>query len=81
MLTRREVEICELLCEGLGNKTVAERLGISPGTVGSHLKAIHVKLGTHSRGATVAKFLRSSRVQDTAFAGYRSIPRRATLRP
>jgi len=78
-LTAREIQVCELLCEGLPNKGVAERLRISPGTVQSHLKRIHLKLGTHSRGETVATFLRSSHVRGTAFMGFRASKQRANL--
>lgn len=80
-LTPRELEICQALCEGLPNKGIADRLVISAGTVQAHLKSIYLKFGTHSRAHAVATFLRSYRVQGTAFVGYRSTPRRVKLCP
>ena len=38
-----------LLAEGLPNKSVARRLGISPKTVGNHVEHIYTKLGVSSR--------------------------------
>ncbi len=48
-LTPRETEILGLLAEGLSNKMIARRLGISDGTVKLHVKAILRKLNVHSR--------------------------------
>ena len=48
-LTPREREILCHLAEGLSNKVIARRLGISDGTVKLHVKAILRKLGVHSR--------------------------------
>lgn len=35
-MTRREREVCNLLCKGWENKEIATRLGISPRTVEDH---------------------------------------------
>ena len=52
-LSGREVEVLRLVAEGLTNSQIAERLFISPKTVGSHLVSIFGKLGVTSRaGAT-----------------------------
>jgi DNA-binding NarL/FixJ family response regulator len=52
-LSGREVEVLRLVAEGLTNARIAERLFISPKTVGSHLVSIFGKLGVTSRaGAT-----------------------------
>lgn len=48
-LTRRQVEIIELLSEGKSNKAIARALGISPSTVKVHLHAAYRSLGVHSR--------------------------------
>ena len=48
-LTRREREILWALADGLSDKEVAERLGVSIGTVGNHFVKIFRKLGLHSR--------------------------------
>jgi DNA-binding response OmpR family regulator len=48
-LTRREAEVLRCLGEGLGPSVIAERLVISPKTVGTHIEHIYEKLGVHSR--------------------------------
>ncbi|HVS15668.1 MAG TPA: response regulator transcription factor [Thermoanaerobaculia bacterium] len=48
-LTPRELEIVRLVAEGLRNRTVAERLFISEGTVKIHLHRIYEKLGIDGR--------------------------------
>ena len=50
-LTPREREILVLLAEGLSNRSIAERLVISEGTVKAHVKAILRKLKVGSRVA------------------------------
>jgi DNA-binding NarL/FixJ family response regulator len=57
-LTAREVDVLELLAEGLSNKGIAARLGISDQTVKFHLAAIYGKLGTHSRTESVREAVR-----------------------
>lgn len=49
VLTKREQEIVALVCVGLANKVIARRLGISEGTVKSHLNQIYRKLGVQGR--------------------------------
>jgi DNA-binding CsgD family transcriptional regulator len=48
-LTRREVEIVNLLYLGLKNSEISERLFISEHTVENHLKSIYQKLGVNNR--------------------------------
>ncbi len=48
-LTPRELEVLGLLAEGLSNKAIAYRLGISEHTVKFHVNAIMGKLGAQSR--------------------------------
>jgi two-component system, NarL family, response regulator YdfI len=52
-LTAREVEVLEMLAEGIGNKTIARRLGISEHTVKFHISSIFTKLGVTSRTEAV----------------------------
>ena len=48
-LTRRHIELIQLLTEGLSNKEIAEKLSISSNTVRDHLKEIMKRLNTNSR--------------------------------
>jgi non-specific serine/threonine protein kinase len=48
-LTRREMEVVQLVAHGLTSAAVAERLSVSPRTVTTHLTAIYRKLGVTSR--------------------------------
>ncbi len=48
-LTAREVEVLQLLAEGLLARTIAARLGLSPRTVHKHLSNVYAKLGVHDR--------------------------------
>jgi HD-GYP domain-containing protein (c-di-GMP phosphodiesterase class II) len=50
-LTAREVEVLRLLARGLPNKEIAQRLVISPKTVGSHVEHIYAKIGASTRAA------------------------------
>jgi DNA-binding NarL/FixJ family response regulator len=54
-LTLRELQIADLLNLGLGNKEIANRLGVEPCTVKNHVRNIMHKLGVHRRGAAVAR--------------------------
>ncbi|PYU14357.1 MAG: helix-turn-helix transcriptional regulator [Acidobacteria bacterium] len=53
-LSSREVEVLGMLAEGLGNKQIAWRLGISEHTVKFHLSSIFTKLDVSSRTEAVA---------------------------
>lgn len=53
-LTRRELQVLELLADGLDQAEIAARLVISPKTVGTHIERILAKLGAHSRAEAVA---------------------------
>ncbi len=48
-LTERERQTLALIAEGLNNKLIARRLGISDGTVKIHVKHLLSKLNLHSR--------------------------------
>jgi len=53
-LTRRELEVMQLLAEGASNQAIAERLFISLHTVRNHVQRIITKLGVHSKLEAVA---------------------------
>ncbi len=48
-LTERELQVADLIADGLTNKDIAGRLAISPGTVNGHVEHILAKLGLSSR--------------------------------
>lgn len=50
-LTAREREVVRGVANGLSQKEVAREIGISPGTVSTHIKRVYGKLGIHSRSA------------------------------
>lgn len=52
-LTPREIEVLAMLSEGLGNKAIARRLGISEHTVKFHVSSIFSKLNASSRTEAV----------------------------
>lgn len=55
MLTQRELQVAAMVCEGHGNKRIADRLHLSEWTVSSYLRRIYGKLGVHTRAAMVAR--------------------------
>jgi DNA-binding NarL/FixJ family response regulator len=57
-LTPREIQVLELLAEGLPNKAIAERLRISDQTVKFHVSSISGKLGAANRTDAVRRAVR-----------------------
>ncbi|MBX9422029.1 MULTISPECIES: response regulator transcription factor [Streptomyces] len=53
-LTRRELEVLQLVGEGLSNQQISKALFLSQATVKSHLVHVFAKLGVDSRTAAVA---------------------------
>lgn len=62
-LTPREVELLELFAKGQSYKVAARELGISPLTVGNHVKSIYRKLAVHSRGEAVYEAMKSGQLK------------------
>jgi DNA-binding NarL/FixJ family response regulator len=62
-LTARELEVLAHLADGLSNKAIAVRLGISDETVKFHLSAIFGKLGASNRTDAVRQALRRGIVE------------------
>jgi len=54
-LTSRELEVLQYLAEGLPNKAIALKLGISEHTIKFHVNAILGKLGAQSRTEAVVR--------------------------
>ncbi len=57
-LTPRETQVLELVADGLGNKAIAVRLGVSDETVKFHLASVFGKLGASNRTDAVRQALR-----------------------
>ena len=64
-LTRRELEIIQLVDEGLNNNEIADRLYVSFHTIKTHLERIFNKLGVNNRTAMLYKYreMQSSKME------------------
>lgn len=58
-LTPRELEVLQLMAEGLSNKEIARRLGLSEHTAKFHVNAVLSKLDAHSRTEAVTRAART----------------------
>jgi len=57
-LSRRELEVLRLLCQGLANREISERLFISEYTAKDHIKKIMRKLGVSTRSQIITSLNR-----------------------
>jgi two-component system, sensor histidine kinase ChiS len=57
-LTQRELDVLSFLVDGLNQSEIAEKLVLSPRTVGKHIEHILRKLDVHSRAQAVSVALR-----------------------
>jgi DNA-binding NarL/FixJ family response regulator len=57
-LTRREIEVLQLLAEGCSTKQLAETLGLSLNTVRNHVQSAINRLGAHSKLEAVSIAIR-----------------------
>lgn len=55
ILSKREIEVIKLICDGATNLEIAQKLFVSVNTVKTHLLNIYTKLDVHSRTRAVAK--------------------------
>jgi len=62
-LTSRELEVLDLLAQGMRNKEIGAALVISEETVRAHIRSIFVKLNVHDRTAAMAEALRRGMVR------------------
>lgn len=58
ILTPREIEVLRMIAEGLGNKEIASKLGISDHTVKFHISSTFAKLGAANRAEAVTLGIR-----------------------
>jgi DNA-binding NarL/FixJ family response regulator len=65
-LSKRQLEILELISAGMTNKEIGQELFISIDTVKTHVNTILAKLDAHSRAHAVAIALRSSILEKNA---------------
>ena len=59
VLSKREVEILELVSSGFSNQDIAMRLSITSSTVKTHLRNIYLKTDQHTRADLAISFLTS----------------------
>lgn len=62
-LTERERQVVQLLSEGLSNKLIADRLGISDHTAKFHVNGVMMKLGASTRTEAVVEAMRRGLVR------------------
>ncbi len=65
-LTDRELQIAQLVCQGLETDPIAGLLAISAGTVKTHLRNIYRKTGVHNKVSLLLLFLREIYHQEKA---------------
>ena len=63
-LTKRELEIAELITDRLTNPEIAEKLFLSEKTIESHIRNLFVKLGASSRVEVARTIERDRRERD-----------------
>jgi DNA-binding NarL/FixJ family response regulator len=65
-VTPREREVLALLAEGHSRSEIAERLVISPRTVGSHIQSLLTKFNVHSQTQMVAAAYRDGHIESSS---------------
>ncbi len=60
-LTPREVQIAELVCQGLRHGSIAGRLNIQPGTVKTHIRNIYRKVKVRNKMNMLLRFVSEAR--------------------
>ena len=59
VLSKRELEVLELVSSGFSNRDIAVKLGIASSTVKTHLRNIYYKTDQHTRTNLAISFLTS----------------------
>ena len=65
LLTPREMELLQLIVDGMSNKAIAERLSLSENTIKYHIKNILQKLGVQNRTEAATQALRTGLLSPT----------------
>ncbi|MHC5061271.1 MAG: response regulator transcription factor [Planctomycetota bacterium] len=56
-MTPRELQIAQLICQGLGNEEIANKLNIKHGTVKTHIRNLYRKLWVHNKILMLLRFI------------------------
>jgi two-component system nitrate/nitrite response regulator NarL len=70
LLAKREQEVAKLVAEGLNNRDIAQRLGLSEHTVSNYLFRIYEKLGISSRVELVLYIVRHEQLHEYSQPGH-----------
>ena len=62
-LTRREIEVLQLICDGLSNREIAEKLKLSANTVSVHRTNIMSRIGVHKTAELVVYAIQNGLVR------------------
>jgi DNA-binding CsgD family transcriptional regulator len=62
-LTAREIDVLRLIARGYSYARAAQRLGVSPHTIASHVTKMYRKLGVQSSGAAVLQATRVGSIE------------------
>lgn len=79
-LTHAERDVVALVCEGLTNVQIAQRLSVSPRTVQSHLLKVFRKFGVSTRAELVARILRAQHDENAPSGSQGSNPATETFK-
>lgn len=72
LLTPREQQVVAMICEGHGNKRIADRLDLSEWTVSSYVRRIFAKLDVHTRAAMIGRVAETRPLGPVAGSGRRT---------
>lgn len=67
-LTSRERDVLALIVRGCTDKEIGFRLGISHGTLRTHISSLYAKFGVTNRASVVTKWHRISRARRSALS-------------
>jgi DNA-binding NarL/FixJ family response regulator len=80
-LTPRELDVLSLVARGLRNREIADQLGVSPRTVGTHIEHILLKMRLTTRAALAGEALERGLVRITLPGSFHSARTGSERRP